>query len=106
MNFFTDPTVFLSLAMLLYAGALWLFYTERRERAVLLLWAGAGLLHLTLQRYMSTLNSPSLHLFLASFWLVPGLSFVLGQAHAQANEAGAAFLQKWSLALSYAAIVL
>ncbi|MEQ9365850.1 MAG: hypothetical protein RIF32_16525 [Leptospirales bacterium] len=73
-----DPTVFLSLAMALYAGALWIWFVRRNPvRAVLVLAAGCALSHLTLQRYHSLLNSPSLHLLLSLFWLTPLFLFVL-----------------------------
>lgn len=84
-----DPTVLLSLAMVLYAGALYFWFVRRNPvRSILILFIGCGLLHLTLQRYHSLLNSPSLHLLLALFWLVPALLYLTSHDGFDFRKAG------------------
>lgn len=82
MEGFFDPAVLLSLATAIYAGAFWLwFVSQNAPRAILTLASGCALAHLTLMRYHSLLNSPSLHLLLALFWLIPLALFGLGHVH-------------------------
>jgi hypothetical protein len=70
------PAVLLSLAVLLYAGAQYLWFVRAdRVRATLVLWGGCLILHLTLNRYHGLMNSPSLQLLLGLFWGVPGLLY-------------------------------
>lgn len=91
MEGFFDPAVLLSLATAIYAGAFWLwFVSQNAPRAILTLASGCALAHLTLMRYHSLLNSPSLHLLLALFWLVPLALFGLRHVDPSSGNSGPA----------------
>ena len=91
MEGFFDPAVLLSLATAIYASAFWLWFVSRNApRAILTLASGCALAHLTLMRYHSLLNSPSLHLLLALFWLVPLVLFGLRHENDSPGSSGRA----------------
>ncbi|MCR9144512.1 MAG: hypothetical protein NXI24_19900 [bacterium] len=100
-----DPAILLSLAMVLHAGGLWFWFVRRNPvRAVFVGAAGCALLHLSLQRYHSLLNSPSLHVQMSLFWLVPAMLFALSGRlvddadRIQSREQSGASLDLWTAA--------